>query len=431
MFYNPLPILLIPVGLYFLWRLRFFYILHPVKSFSSVLGELRKPENRRSFFLALAGTLGVGNLVGVAIGIIIGGRGSLFWLLISAIPSSVIKYAEVVSCSSPDGIAVNMSMLVSSELGRAGKPLSKLYSLVCLFLSLVMGACLQTRTLIDSLTIPFQLDERFVSVLVLILVLLSIYRGADFVSKITAICIPLTTTMYIVMSIAVIFVHFDRLPVVISDIISGAFSPHAAAGGIIAALLSDAMREGFSRGMLSNEAGAGTSTLAHATGGKMHPAKRGLFGVIEVYFDTVFLCMLSGLAILLSVPDPSRFESGMELLISSFTGSLGACAALPLSISVVAFAYSTVVCWYYYGATSIRDLLGCRCRVFCVVYLLFVLLGGLVQSDVLVTISDALFLILASITLPTIIKSSDRVISLSEQIGFIRVSRNLNKRSGQ
>ena len=421
MLYNPLPFLLFPVGAYLLWRLKFFYILHPIRSLRMIWRDLGRKENISSLLLALAGTLGVGNLLGVAIGIIVGGPGSLFWLLLSAIPSSVLKYTEVVACSEGGSDAVGMSAHVRRSFLHLGKPLSVIYSLACLFLSLVMGACLQTGMLVDSASLAFGIERSAIAITAVVVVLISIYRGPRFVSKITAIAIPLTTTIYIMMTILTVSVNISNIGNVINCIITSAFSPLAAGGGVLALFTSQALREGFARGMLSNEAGAGTSTLAHATGGDLHPAKRGLFGVIEVYFDTAFLCMLSGLAILSSVPDPSSFENGTELLMSAITGALGEWAAAPLVLSVCAFAYSTVICWYYYGASSLSELIGGSSGgAFIVVYLLFALYGGFASSGLLVHASDALLLILALITLPTLIKSSDRVKSLSEQIGLIR-----------
>jgi AGCS family alanine or glycine:cation symporter len=230
----------------------------------------------------------------------------------------------------------------------------------------------------------------------------------------------MTTIMYITMSFSVICVNFSNMSSAFSSILSGAFSPLAAGGGIIALLVSDSMREGFARGMLSNEAGAGTSTLAHATGGSLHPARRGIFGIIEVFFDTAFLCMMSGISILLAVPDPSSYDNGMALLLAAVTGSLGEWLALPLVLSVCAFAYSTVVCWYYYGASSISLLIGKPGgMVFGILYLAFVFVGSIIPSGLLVFISDALLLLLSLLTLPTVIKSSDRVLRLSEQIGLV------------
>ena len=419
MLYNPLPFFLLPVGVYLLWRLKFFYILHPIRTLRMIWRELKQRENLSSLLLALAGTLGVGNLLGVAIGIMVGGPGSLFWLLLSAVPSSVLKYTEVAACSA-DG-AVGMSTLVKRTYPRLGKALSLVYSFACLLLSLVMGACLQTVMIVDSASSGFGSERMVVAAIVAVVVLVSIFRGAKSISKITAIAIPLTTIIYIILAFLTISVNFERLGSVVLLIASEAFSPLALGGGLLALFTSSAVREGFARGMLSNEAGAGTSTLAHATGGEIHAAKRGVFGVIEVYFDTVFLCMLSGLAILCSVPDPAEYQSGGELLLSAMCGALGGWAAIPLLLCICAFAYSTVICWYYYGASSVSHLIGKPAGfAFMIIYLLFVLCGGVVSDGVPVYLADVLLLILALITLPTLIKNSDRVVFLSEQVGFIR-----------
>jgi AGCS family alanine or glycine:cation symporter len=173
--------------------------------------------------------------------------------------------------------------------------------------------------------------------------------------------------------------------------------------------------------MLSNEAGAGTSSLGHTTGASIDPAIRGLFGVLEVLFDTSVLCTLSGLAILVCVPDIGAASGGMELLFLAFSSSLGPLSSALVALSVWAFAYSTVVCWCYYGRSSLERLVGRKFSpLFLPVFLAFVGLGAFLSETHLILLSDILLLLLSGITLPTLIKNSDRIVLLSESCGFLR-----------
>ena len=413
MAFAPLPWLLAAVGLYLLIRLRFFYFLHPRRSFGSAFSALSSRENLRAFTIALAGTLGVGNVLGVASGLIIGGPGALFWIFISAIPASALKYAEVLVAS--DVGRGGMAAAARGSFPRFGRALSVVYSLSCLALAFVMGAARQSRSVADSAEVALGIDGGIAAIVLCLIVFVSVLRGSETIGKITAIVIPLTTIVYIIIALSAIFTFIDRLPTVISLVINNAFDPAAGLGGVVSALNSKALREGFARGMLSNEAGAGTSSLGHTSSGVLKSSVRALFGALEVFFDTSLLCTLSGLAILVSLPDLSAAEGGMQLILSSLGSALGSAAPIFVALSVLAFAYSTVVCWYYYGTECMTALSGRPSRlVFPVLFLSFVLLGGAISEGVLISLSDTLLFVLTLITLPTLIKNSDRIVTLSE-----------------
>ena len=412
--YNPLPIILAFAGAYLLIKVRFFYILHPVRSFGSAIRALSDKKSLTSFMLALAGTLGVGNVLGVAMGIIVGGAGSVFWLLLSAIPASVLKYSEVVLASDGDRGRGGMHCFLRERFPVAGRSLSAIYATACLLLSLFMGAALQVKS-VAALISPFGADTLIVAAVAVFVVLLSVVRGAEAVGKITLIVIPLTTMIYIFLTISIIASSYERIPDVVSMIIGDAFSPRAGAGGACGFLTSMALREGFARGMLSNEAGAGTSTMAHACGGERSSRVRGLLGVLEVFFDTVLLCGLTALAILTAVPDPWAYDNGMELVLSSVRLGIGGEYAPLLVLSVISFAYSTVICWYYYGSECMRFAFGGRYGgAFTLLFLTFVFVGVFISEWILVLVADVLLLIMTALTVPTLIKSSDRIVELSE-----------------
>ena len=422
--FNPLPIFLAAVGTYLLIKLRGFYIFHPIRTLCRGMRAIKGKQARRSFSLALAGTLGVGNVFGVAIGIIIGGAGSVFWLFVSMIFAMVIKYSEVVIASDnlhhDTDTHGGMAYVLATCDRRFGRSLSALYSACVLVISLVMGSALQSDAIVKSANASVKISPSLIAFSLVILTLFSIIGGASRIEKITAIIIPLTTIIYIFITSSIIFVNFSKLGDAIAEVLDSAFSPRSAMGGILGFLMCAPLREGFARGILSNEAGAGTSSMAHSRSGLLSPCTAGILGIFEVWFDTGLICMLTAFSILLSVPDPYVFTDGMQLVAYSVGNLFGTGGKYLLLLSVFAFAFATIICWYYYGSEAWSSLFGKRKRVaFLPLFLFSVYLGCFADTTMLITLTDLLMLIAGMLTLFAIVKSSDRIRELSELGGVI------------
>ena len=425
MIYNPLPLLISAVGLYFMFKLRFFFILHPISTARKSIRALKDKRALKSFSLALAGTLGVGNVFGVAFGIIVGGPGSVFWLFISMLFAMIIKYAEVLitadSLRHDRDSHGGMFYVIYDSFKKRGKVLSKIYALGVLLLSIFMGAALQCNAVTLSVSAVSEIPKISVAFVLVILTFGAIVGGAGKIEKVTAILIPMTTVIYIFATSYIIFSNISTMPTVCVEIISSAFSVKSAMGGALAFLLSPAFREGFARGVLSNEAGAGTSCIAHARNGVFNPASSGLLGMLEVWFDTGFLCMLTAFSILLTLPDGIMVSDGMSLVMQVaglVFGSIGKWGAMLL---VIAFAFATVICWYYYGMESWAFAFGKRMRVvFLPLFLVFVLLGCFLETDIIIFAVDILMAIITALCVSALIKNSDRVRALSEKGGTIK-----------
>lgn len=431
MLFDPLAIILTAVGFYMLIKLRFFFVIHPVKTLKKIGKGLKKDGSFASLSLALAGTLGIGNIFGVALGLIIGGAGSVFWMLVSTLFASVIKYSEIVISNDNDP---KNSFKIGSIFESLGKNFGKIgcffafvYASACLSLSLSMGAGLQIGAVSESVTDLFDTPPIIVGIIGAILILISVIGGIERIEKITSFAIPMTTIIYILIALSVIFVNRNNIPSAIRLVFDGAFSYRGTVGGIFGFFSSRAVREGYSRGILSNEAGAGTSSMAHSRSISSTPSELGLMGIVEVFFDTVILCSLTSLMILTSDVDFASYDKGMPLVFDSVVGSLGDFAGYMLLLCVVFFAYSTVVCWYYYGQRCSSFLFSINGkRLFAPVYILFLILSPLVGNYILVAATDVFILILTFITLFVIIKKSDRILVLSD-IG--KSSRNILKKS--
>lgn len=417
-----LPILVTLSGIFLLFRLRFFFILHPLRSIKLILSDMKDERSRSALALALAGTLGVGNVFGVCAGLIIGGAGSVFWLFISSFFSMVIKYSECVL--SHDSLRCGkggMHYVVLSVLGGLGGTLSRLYAALCAALALLMGSALQSNAFSDISAAAFDIPPQLPPLILTIFLLFAALGGASKIEKITAKLIPLTTIIYIFLTFGVILVNFSRLPSVVNSIFKSAFSPLSAGGGILAFLSSRPLREGYARGILSNEAGAGTSSLAHTRSGERTAVSAGLCGVAEVFFDTTLLCMLTALAVLCAVDNPSAFSTPMSLISYAVTHSLGRAFLAPLLLSIFVFAYSTIICWYYYGGECISYLFGERMRTpFAFLFFIFIPIGARFTSTPLILLTDAALLLMSVLTLLCILIRHRRIRELTEESGLLK-----------
>lgn len=397
-----LPLMMLISGSVLLIRYRFFFVVHPIRTLREFFSNLKNKETRRSFLLALSGTLGVGNIFGVAAGIMIGGAGSLFWLFVSSFFAMIIKYAETLLTFENGAPSGGMSQVLKKVFSKWGSFISPFYALLTVLLSLFMGSAIQSAALIDVAESGLLLKPFFTLIILMILLLPCIIGGVKKIERITEIVIPVTTIIYIIMCFAVIFLNFSKLADVIKLCVTSAFNFNSALGG---AILFVAVREGFSRGILSNEAGVGTSAMAHCRSSNRSPHTAGLFAMCEVIFDSAILCTLTGLAILLSFDDPSSLSTPMSLVASAFYNSLGPISLYALFFCVLAFAYSTIICWYFYGSECVRIYYPFLGKIFPLAFVAFTVFSPWLRSEFLLYSVDILLLFMSSITLCAIFAS--------------------------
>ena len=414
-----LPLFITLGGGYYLIRLRAFFIFHPRKTLSILLSHC-KSEGRGSLSrmsLALAGTLGVGNVTGVAAGILIGGAGSVFWLFLSALFSAPLTYAESVAVLSASGEKKHgFPSFLCFRFRMLGKPLASLYAVLSVLLALAMGSALQSAAVAETAgalggkSAPF-LPMLFFSLLLMIFIL----GSSDKICRVTLVLIPLAFVLYTILCIITIFSNISRFLPTVFVILEDALSLRSFAGGAVGSSFLLAVREGFLRGLLSNEAGAATSAYAHAKSYNPSPVAEGILGMGEILFDTVILCMLTAFSILLSVEDLSVYQNGMDLLSAAFSSVLGEVCRIPLFASVFLFALSTSVCWYEYGRCALRFLGRRREALFFALYVCAALFGAHLGSMALIPLCDALLFSLTAIALPPLLKNATATCALTEQ----------------
>ena len=401
-------------------RLRFFLFLSFHKILALFCSAMRRREARYAFLLALSGTLGIGNIVGVAVGLIMGGAGSVFWIFISSFFSMVLKYAEA-SLSSQTGRkrGYGMISLIEKSYVKCGAFLSRIYAVLCILLSFIMGAVLQSSGVCSSVSEITGINIIVVGVLLCLCIVAAVSFKKIGIVKIVSWLVPIASILYLILCFWCILNGFNNLSNALSNIFHSAFKPTSFRGGIIGFIVSSGIKEGFSRGLLSNEAGAGTSTLAHGTNSVSSSAEAGVLGMGEVVIDTVVFCPLTALSILVSIPDVCAYNSGIGLILDSL-GKTFEGAKILLSLCIFVFAYATVICWFYYGTLAVKYVFRRAGRAFSVLYILSVLLGAVIGDIFAVVLTDSVLLLLTIITSLTLIKCSDSLVELSEHDGLLK-----------
>lgn len=320
----------------------------------------------RAVTLALAGTLGVGNIVGVANAILVGGAGAVFWMWVSALLAMILKYAEILLAVRYRKTRRNgshyggapyyiLDCFEQRKKHRAGVILSIVFSALMILNACSMGCVIQVNAVASAFDGVFGLSAVLCGVLLLLLTVPAIVRGVKGISALTEYLVPIMSCGYIILSVAVLWLRRDGILPAFTRIFQDAFSLQSATGGFFGFLTSRALRVGTMRGLLSNEAGCGTAPTAHACANTDSPAAQGVWGIFEVFVDTIVLCTLTALVIL--VANPSLHDFGappVMMTVRSYSSVLGAWSEYFFAAAIFCFGYATVICWAGYGVESVR-----------------------------------------------------------------------------
>lgn len=400
-----LPILIFVFGAYFGFATKFFPVRHPKIFVKSIIYN-KNGENSglKSLGVALAGTLGVGNIVGVVGAISLGGAGAIFWMWISSIFAMMLKYAETV---------LAMKKCKTDKTGTHGggmyyitpKLLGKAFTLLCLICSFVLGSAIQSEALTECAGEVLGIDGGVICVVMAVLCFLVICGGKkgifDFASRI----VPIMSLIYGLMCFAVIVSRADMLGEVFSKIIKGAFSFRGVAGG--GAFV--AIKYGTLRGLISNEAGCGTAPIAHAASENPSPASQGCMGIAEVFIDTVVLCSLTGFCVLLY----PQSEGGIRGVLGAFSAVFGSFSSYLLTASVALFAFATVICWAYYGRECVHSIAPENKKMqklYNVLFCISILGGRFISGETLWRWADLIIALMALINLWALFRHRKQII---------------------
>ena len=412
----PAMILIMGVGLLLTIRTRGLQIRRFGYSMRMTLGKVFSREQAakgavtpfQAVCTALAATVGTGNIAGVAGAIAIGGPGAVFWMWVSAILGMCTKYAEVTLAvhfreKNRHGDWVGGPMyFIKNGLGPRFKWLAVLFSLLGGLACFGIGNATQVSTIRSSIATALSgygvmasggntWFNLAVGVVLTVLVMLVLLGGIKRLGSVTEKLVPFMALLYIVLALGVVVAHIGRVPAVLASIVEGAFSPRAVTGGVVGSMFLS-MKKGVSRGIFSNEAGLGSASIAHAGAHTDSAVKQGLFGIFEVFVDTIVICTLTALVVLCSgVPVPYGTEVGAELTMSGFVATYGNWSSVAIALAICCFAFSTVLGWGLYGARCWEFLFGSRAiKPFSVVFALVCIVGTTADLGLLWNIADTL-----------------------------------------
>ncbi|MDW7651091.1 MAG: sodium:alanine symporter family protein [Bacillota bacterium] len=312
---------------------------------------------------ALAATIGTGNIAGVATAITLGGPGAIFWMWVSAFFGMVTKYAEVLLAvhyrqTRPDGMVVGGPMYFL-EYGLKLRFLAVLFALFGSLAAFGIGNMVQANSVADAVNQAFAVPPLLTGLVLAAATALVILGGIKRVAAITVKLVPLMAAFYLAGALIIILLSLAEVPAAFAAIIGNAFTGRAAIGGFAGAGVLQALRFGVARGIFTNEAGLGSASIAHATARTDHPARQGLWGIFEVFFDTHVVCTITALTILVTGVWTTGLE-GAALTTAAFNQGLPGPGGYIVAVGLVFFSFSTLVAWSFYGEKCFEYLAGTR-----------------------------------------------------------------------
>ena len=410
----PAMVCIIGVGLYLSFRTGFLQIRKFGYALKCTAGRMFKKKEAsdgsitpfQAVCTALAATVGTGNIAGVAGAIALGGPGAVFWMWISALLGMCTKFCEVTLAvhfreRNDKGDYVGGPMYyIKNGLGKKWMWLAYAYALFGVCAVFGTGNATQVNTItaaIDAALINYNLlsagntatCDLIIGIVIAAIVALILIGGVKRIGSVSEKLVPLMALLYIVLSVGLIILKFDRIPAVFASIFQGAFQPSAITGGIVGSFFLS-MKNGVSRGIFSNEAGLGTGSIAHACADTRKPVKQGMFGIFEVFMDTIIICSMTALVVLLSGVDIGYGQAaGAELTISGFTSVYGNWVSIFTAIAMCCFAFSTIIGWGLYGARCAEFLFGSKViTVYNIAYSLVAIVGATVDLGLIWSVSD-------------------------------------------
>ena len=434
----PAMICIIGVGILLSIRTDFFQFRKFGYAMKATLGKIFSKEDAghgaitpfQAVCTALSATVGTGNIAGVAGAIAIGGPGAVFWMWISALLGMCTKFAEVTLAvhyreRNAQGDWVGGPMYyIKNGLSKKWHFLATLYALFAVITVFGTGNATQVNTIVASVNtalLSFNLIDAsatgtvalIIGIVVSIIVALVLLGGVKRIGKVAEKLVPFMALLYVVLGIGVIILNIERIPAVMEAIFVGAFNPEAFTGGVVGSMFL-CMQKGVGRGIFSNEAGLGTGSIAHASSEESNPVEQGVFGIFEVFADTIIICTLTALTVLLSgTPITYGVAAGAELTISGFIATYGNWVTIFTAVAMCCFAFSTILGWGLYGARALEYLSSDKLiKPFMIAYSLVAIVGATMDLGLMWSIADTCNGIMAIPNLIALFLLSGKVVEL-------------------
>lgn len=372
--------LLVGTGMFLTVRLKFYPWRNLPHSVMMIFKRKDKHQGDitpfQSLMTALSATIGTGNIVGVATAMVLGGPGAIVWMWVTALFGLATKYGESVlavkyrETNSVGEMAGGPMYAMKNGIGGpVGRTMATLFAFFAVCASFGIGNMSQSNSIADAFQASFGIPTWATGVILVAASLAIIVRGIKSIGKVSSVIVPFMSVFYFFMAIIVVVVNIDKIPAGVAEMIRMAFSMEAVTGGIgggIVATMFTAMRWGMARGVFSNEAGLGSAPIAAAAAKTDHPSRQGYVNMTGTFFDTMIICVLTGLVISSSGalgtvnPETGKLVTGAQLTILGFKSVFGNYAGPIVSFSLAMFAYSTILGWEYYGEKAMEYLCSSR-----------------------------------------------------------------------
>ena len=437
----PAMVCIFGVGLYLSIRTNFLQIRKFPYAIKTTLGRIFRKRDAsdgaitpfQAVCTALAATVGTGNIAGVAGAIAIGGPGAIFWMWVSALFGMCTKYAEVTLAVHYREINANGELVggpmyyIKNGLSKKWHWLAYLFAAFGVLTVFGTGNATQVNTIttaINSALLNYNVisesavstSNLIIGIIIAILIAMILLGGIKRIGHVTEKLVPFMALLYILLGLGVILLNIQNVPAVFASIFRGAFQPRAVTGGIVLSMFTS-LKKGVSRGIFSNEAGLGTGSIAHACADTKKPVKQGMFGIFEVFTDTIVICTLTALVILCSgVAVDYRKAAGAELTILGFTSTYGSWVSIFTAVAMCCFAFSTAVGWGLYGARCIEFLFSEKViKPFMVIYSLVAILGATANLGLMWSIAETFNGLMAIPNLIALFLLSGTVVKLTKE----------------
>lgn len=437
----PAMVCIFGVGLYLSIRTNFLQIRKFPYAIKTTLGRIFRKRDAsdgaitpfQAVCTALAATVGTGNIAGVAGAIAIGGPGAIFWMWVSALFGMCTKYAEVTLAVHYREINANGELVggpmyyIKNGLSKKWHWLAYLFAAFGVLTVFGTGNATQVNTIttaINSALLNYNVisesavstSNLIIGIIIAILIAMILLGGIKRIGHVTEKLVPFMALLYILLGLGVILLNIQNVPAVFVSIFRGAFQPRAVTGGIVLSMFTS-LKKGVSRGIFSNEAGLGTGSIAHACADTKKPVKQGMFGIFEVFTDTIVICTLTALVILCSgVAVDYGKAAGAELTILGFTSTYGSWVSIFTAVAMCCFAFSTAVGWGLYGARCIEFLFSEKViKPIMVIYSLVAILGATANLGLMWSIAETFNGLMAIPNLIALFLLSGTVVKLTKE----------------
>ena len=366
----PLITLLVGTGIYLTIRLKLLQVFRLPKALRLIFKAQNNGRGDVSSFkalcVALAATVGTGNIVGVATAVKVGGPGAIFWMWVAAFFGMATKYSEGLlavkfrSIDEKGEIAGGPMFYIRNGMGEKWKPLATFFALACIGVAYFgIGTFPQVNAIVDSMQISFGFPKIATDVILTVFIAAITLGGLQSIAKVASGIVPFMALTYVAISLGLIILNLDQVPAAIAMIINDAFTGAAAAGGFAGSTVMMAMQNGVARGVFSNESGLGSAPIAAAAAKTKWPAEQGLISMTGTFIDTIIICSMTGLALVLTGVWQGD-AAGAAMTSAAFASAYGFFGSQLLTIALVLFAFTTILGWNYYGERACIYLFGSK-----------------------------------------------------------------------